>query len=202
VPEEIIKQYYLCEKVDNDGYLYIQVQKGMYGLPQAGILAQELLKQRLNKHGYFQNKAIPELWTHQTRPISFTLVVDDFGIKYVGQEHMMHLISILKEHYKLSEDWKGTKFIGLTLKWDYSGRKVHISMPGYIDDALTHFHHERPKRRHRILHISTLHPTTGHVPGMPSLKNLVISLTRWRRLMSRQSLALCCTMRERLIQLF
>jgi hypothetical protein len=101
----------------------------MYGLPQAGILAQELLEQQLNKHGYFQNKAIPGLWTHQTRPISFTLVVDNFGIKYVGQEHVMYLISILKEHNKLSEDWKGTKFIGLTLKRDYSGRKVHISMP-------------------------------------------------------------------------
>ncbi len=99
VPEDIIKQYNLCEKVDNDRYVYIEVHKGMYGLPQAGILAQELLEQRLNKHGYFQNKAIPGLWMHQTRPISFTLVVDDFGIKYVGQEHVMHLISILKEPY-------------------------------------------------------------------------------------------------------
>jgi hypothetical protein len=124
----------------------------MYGLPQAGILAQELLEQRLNKHGYFQNKAIPGLWMHQTRPISFTLVVDDFGIKYVEQEHVMHLISILKEHYELSEDWKGTKFIGLTLKWDYSGRKVHISMPGYINDALTRFHHKRPKQRQNSPH--------------------------------------------------
>ena len=58
----------------------------MYGLPQAGILAQQLLEERLNKHGFYQNKA-PGLWTHNTRPISFTLVVDDFEIKYVGKEH-------------------------------------------------------------------------------------------------------------------
>jgi hypothetical protein len=51
VPEEIIKQYNLRENVDNDGYVYIEVRKGMYGLPQAGILAQELLEQGLNKHG-------------------------------------------------------------------------------------------------------------------------------------------------------
>jgi hypothetical protein len=152
VPKEIIKQYNLCEKVDNERYVYIEVRKGMYGLPQACILAQELLEQQLNKHGYIQNKAIPGLLTHQTRPISFTLVVDDFGIKYVGQEHVMHLFSILKEHYELSEDWKGTKFIGLTLEWDYSGRKVHISIPGYINDALTRFHHERPKRRQYCPH--------------------------------------------------
>ncbi len=120
-------------------------KKGMYGLPQAGISAQELLEQRLNKHGYFQNKFIPGFWTHQTRPISFTLVVDDFGIKYFGREHVMHLISILKKHYEISEDWKGTKFIGLILKWDYSGRKVHISMPGYAEDALVRFRHEQQK---------------------------------------------------------
>jgi hypothetical protein len=99
--------------VDNNRYVYIKVRKGMYGLPQARILAQELLEQRLNKHGYFQNKAIPGLWMHPTRPISCTLVVDDFGMKYVGQEHVMHLISILKEHYELSQDWQGTKFIDL-----------------------------------------------------------------------------------------
>ena len=147
VPTEIQIQYGLRDKVDQDGYVHIEVRKRMYGLPQAGILAQQLLEQRLNKHGYFQNKAVPGLWTHETRPISFTLVVDDFGIKYVGQEHALHLINILKEHYELSEDWKGTKFIGLTLEWDYPSRKVHISMPGYIDEALTRFKHKQPTRK-------------------------------------------------------
>ena len=147
VPTEIQIQYGLRDKVDQDGYVHIEVRKGMYGLPQAGILAQQLLEQRLNKHGYFQNKAVPGLWTHETRPISFTLVVDDFGIKYVGQEHALHLINILKEHYELSEDWKGTKFIELTLEWDYPSRKVHISMPGYINEALTRFKHKQPTRK-------------------------------------------------------
>jgi hypothetical protein len=36
--------------------------------------------------------------------ISFTLVVDDFGVKYVGKEHAMHLITILKQSYEISED--------------------------------------------------------------------------------------------------
>ncbi len=58
VPEEIIKQYNLHEKINSEGYVYIKVRKGMYGLPQAGILAQQLLEKRLNKHGYVQNKAI------------------------------------------------------------------------------------------------------------------------------------------------
>jgi hypothetical protein len=66
VPEEIIQQYLLQDKVDSEGYIFIEVRKGMYGLPQAGILAQNLLEKRLNKHGYFQNKAVPGLWTHDS----------------------------------------------------------------------------------------------------------------------------------------
>jgi hypothetical protein len=31
--------------------------------------------------------------------------MDDFCVKYIGKEHAMHLISILKKHYKVKEDW-------------------------------------------------------------------------------------------------
>jgi len=146
IPEEIIVEYGLRDKVASDGYVYVEIRKGMYGLPQAGILAQQLLEQRLNEHGYSQRKAVPGLWTHKTRPISFTLVVDDFGVKYVGKEHAMHLINILKSHYEISEDWTGNKYIGITFDWDYANKRVHLSMPGYISKALQRFGHERPRR--------------------------------------------------------
>jgi hypothetical protein len=138
-------EFNLRDKVSNYGHIYVEIQKGMYGLPQAGILAQELLEKQLNEHGYSQSKAVPGLWTHKTRPISITLVVDDFGVKYVGKEHAMHLISILKVHYKISEDWLGSKYIGITLDWDFCNRRVHLSMPGYITKALQRFGHERPR---------------------------------------------------------
>jgi hypothetical protein len=146
IPEEIIVEYKLHEKVTPDGYVYIEIRKGMYGLPQAGILAQLLLEERLNAHGYSQSKAVPGLWKHKTRPISFTLVVDDFGVKYVGKESAMHLINILKETYEISEDWSGNKYVGITFDWDYINRRVHLSMPGYITKALQRFAHERPRR--------------------------------------------------------
>ena len=66
IPKEIIVEYNLHEKVTSDGYIFVEVQKGMYGLPQAGILAQQLLEQRLNQHGYSQSKAVPGLWKHKT----------------------------------------------------------------------------------------------------------------------------------------
>ena len=68
----------------------------MYGLLQAGILAQELLEKHLNEHGYSQNKVVLGLWTHKTLPISFTLVINDFRVTYFGKQNVMHLISILK----------------------------------------------------------------------------------------------------------
>ena len=65
----------------------------MYGLPAAGILANKLLKSRLAKKGYFELPHTSDLWKHVSCPISFTLVVDDFGIKYVGKEHADHLVT-------------------------------------------------------------------------------------------------------------
>jgi len=61
----------------------------MYGFPQAGLLANELLEKRFNEHGYHQSKLVPGLWKHEWRLIQFTLVVDDFGVKYVGKEHAL-----------------------------------------------------------------------------------------------------------------
>jgi hypothetical protein len=81
----------------------------MYSLPQAGIIAQELLEHQLLKAGYTQSKIAPGYWRHKWRPISFTLVVDDFGVKYIGREHVLHLIKVLKGHYEVEEDWGSTR---------------------------------------------------------------------------------------------
>jgi hypothetical protein len=67
IPDDVIERYKLREIVDADGYVYCRVEKGMYGLPQAGIIAQELLENRLGKEGYFQSKTTPGLWTHEDR---------------------------------------------------------------------------------------------------------------------------------------
>ena len=72
-----------------------EVRRGMYGLPQAGIIAQNLLTKRLHKAGYSQSKVTPGYWRHSWRPISFSLVVDDFGVKYINKEDVEHLISVL-----------------------------------------------------------------------------------------------------------
>jgi hypothetical protein len=96
LPQETIEKYDLIE-LSQDGKVYIEIQKGMYGLPQAGILANELLQHNLAKDGYRPTHHTRGLWTHDTRPISFSLVVDDFGVKYVGREHAEHLMACIKK---------------------------------------------------------------------------------------------------------
>ena len=54
-PEDVIDHYNLRAKATTDGYVYVAVKRGMYGLPQSGILAQELLEKRLEDVGYHQS---------------------------------------------------------------------------------------------------------------------------------------------------
>jgi hypothetical protein len=146
MPEDVVEHYKLREFATPDGAIYCEIRKGMYGLPQAGIIAQQLLEERLAKHGYRQSATTPGLWTHDTQPICFSLVVDDFGVKYVGKEHAQHLLETIQRYYKCSADWEGERYCGLTIKWDYTGRKVHLSMPGYVKKALARFKHPPPTK--------------------------------------------------------
>ena len=118
IPQEFIDLYDLGLKVKN-GYVYIEIQRGMYGLPQAGILANKLLKERLLKNDYFEVLHTPGLFRHKTRPLWFTLVVDDFGIKCAGKEHAQYLLNVLREFYEIEEDWTGSLYCGITLDWHY-----------------------------------------------------------------------------------
>ena len=99
IPPDIVKQYNLNE-IAIDGKVYVEIRKGMYCLPQAGILVNEVLQKNLVQFGYYQCKHTPGLWKHKTRPIVFVLVVDDFGVKYVGKEYLLHLLNALKTFYK------------------------------------------------------------------------------------------------------
>jgi hypothetical protein len=103
VPQETIKKYELL-KLSQDRKVYIKIQKGMYGLPHAGILANELLQHNLAKDGYRPTQHTHGLWSHDTRPISFLLVVDDIRVKYVGHEHAKHLVACIKKNYSISRD--------------------------------------------------------------------------------------------------
>ncbi len=78
----------------------------------------------------------PRLWYHVLRPISFTLVVDDFGVKYVDEADVDHLIDSIKKTYTPTKDWTGTLYCGVALNWYYKNRTVDNLMLGYIKKKL------------------------------------------------------------------
>jgi hypothetical protein len=57
-----------------------------------------------------------------------------------------------KKDFKVTEDWTGTKYVGLTMVWDYENCKVHLWMPGYIKKASLCFKHDKPKKIQNSLH--------------------------------------------------
>jgi hypothetical protein len=57
-----------------------------------------------------------------------------------------HLIASIKSTYKLTKDWMGNLYCGISLDWDYINRTVDISMPGYIKKKLQEYNHVLPGR--------------------------------------------------------
>jgi hypothetical protein len=65
LPQETIEKFDLI-KLSQDGKVYIEIQKGMYGLPQAGILTNESLQRNLANDGYRPTDAA-HTWTLDPR---------------------------------------------------------------------------------------------------------------------------------------
>jgi hypothetical protein len=90
LPLDIIEKYKLTHLAVN-GWVYLEIRKGMYGLKQAGLLANQLLQKRLKLFGYHPERHTPGLSLHSTKPTAFSLVVDDFAVKYVTEADAHHL---------------------------------------------------------------------------------------------------------------
>ena len=91
IPDKIIEQYNL-RTLSSDGWVYLKICRGMPSLKQSGRIANGRLKDHLYKLGFSPVSRTPALWKHDTKPIFFSLVVDDFGVKYIGKENADHLI--------------------------------------------------------------------------------------------------------------
>ena len=73
-------------------------------LSSGAVKTHESLKEYLKTYGYAPAKITKGIWTHQDRDINFTLVVDDFGIRYRNKEHPDHLISAFQENHEVTQD--------------------------------------------------------------------------------------------------
>jgi hypothetical protein len=99
----------------------------MSGLKQAGLFANQLLQTCLAPFGYYPARHTPGLWLHKTRQISFTLVGDEWAVKYVGKQHAEHLRNALLQTYDLTMDWTAMVCSGVNLKW--ITKREHATFP-------------------------------------------------------------------------
>ena len=114
IQDEIIEQYSL-RTLSSDGWVYLEIRKGMPGLNQAGRIANDQLKAHLAHFGFTPVPRIPALWKHDTKPILFSVVVDDFGVKYIRKKNADHLIQALQKLSTISINWTGSLFCGITI---------------------------------------------------------------------------------------
>ncbi len=145
IPDKFILEYNLLGR-NRNSWVYFEICQGCYGLPQSGILANNLLCSRLITEGFYESVSTPELWHHKWHPIQFSLIVNDFGVEYMGIEHFNFLLDILKKYHGVQFNMAGNKLGGITIKWDYPGKHFQISMPGYIDNLLIKFKHPHPSK--------------------------------------------------------
>jgi hypothetical protein len=110
----------------------------MYGLPHAGKIAQDNLTARLATHGYLQTGTTC-LFRHATNGVAFTLVVDDFGVKFQDPAGADDLIRCLQLYYTLTIKRNAIKYLGKTIAVDKIVREVRMSAPGVIAKALQRF---------------------------------------------------------------
>jgi hypothetical protein len=114
ISDEFIKEYNLTG-CDCNGWIYFEIRQGCYGLPQAGILANDLLRSRLVSEGFYEAASTPGLWRHKWRPLQFCLIMDDFGVEYVGVEHFDYLLNLLKKFYAVQFNMAGNKLAGISI---------------------------------------------------------------------------------------
>jgi hypothetical protein len=118
------------------GRLLVRVDKGIYGLPQAGRLARDRLVAHLAKAGYSEAPHVPSLFSHTDGRILFVLTVDDFDIAYERDEDLQKLLAHLRGLYEVTVDLDGRRYIGVDTSHDPRAGTMRLSMDSYYRDAL------------------------------------------------------------------
>ena len=140
-PKDIQDRYNLNTKTTTTGFVYIEIKKGMNGLKQAAVLANNNLIKNLKNNGYEPIPHTNSNWHHKHYPTNFCLCVDNFGVNVFDKFDLNHLIDSLQKHYKIFTYYSGKNYCGLTLAWNYKDGYVNVSMSGYVHKMLQKIQH-------------------------------------------------------------
>jgi hypothetical protein len=147
-------------------YIVFRIEKTMYGLKEAGKLSNLRLVSLLQSFDFHQTLT-PGLFRHASRPITFVLVVDDFGVKYHHPSDFAFLVSCLSTLYHVKAHPIASSFLGFSLAHNRLTRTFTVSYPGYISTLLTRL------RPHGVAHTASpfiyTPPSYGsHTPQSPT----------------------------------
>ena len=141
IPQEIIDTYDLKSLVDDQRWIYMRIEKGMFFLKQAGIIANQELVKHMAPFVYHLVKHTPCLWVHDSRKTLFSIVVDNFCAQYCSTGGCRPFLNALRSKYLIKVDMADTVYIRIKLEWDYGHRTVTLLMPSYVLKALHRFQH-------------------------------------------------------------
>ena len=150
----------------------------------------------------------PGLWKNVSHPIAFTLVVDDFVVKYVGKENADHLVAALKGKCKISKDWTVSLYCSIDLEWDYMACTLDIGMSGYIKTQIQQYKHSKPTHPQHSPHPvaprryakSAQHPSptyetpTAGPDGILRVQQVVVSILYYARAVDLTALTALMTL--------
>ena len=91
-------QKYNLLSLEKDGWVYIEIQKGMYGLTQAVFLVTKPLEKRLSRHHYFPVQYTPGLWKHTWRPVTIGV----FSTQETPHKYIYRHAQVLHVHQHMS----------------------------------------------------------------------------------------------------
>jgi hypothetical protein len=164
VPAQTIAEFNLDQYIDSKGFIYFVCTRTVWGLPQAGLISNKALVKVLHTAGYIQSSNSYGLFKHVDRGTTFSLVVDDFGIKYYNLNDFDHLANTLKTGgYDVKINMKGDKYLGFTIKHDLIRKEMVLSMPKYVPKGLNRFCPDGPPKfaGSAILYTPPKYGTTG-----------------------------------------
>ena len=55
-------------------------------------------------------------------------------------------MTVLSSHHTISNNWTGSRYLGIDFEWDYEKHEVHLSMKSYVQDTLKRFQHSCPHK--------------------------------------------------------
>jgi hypothetical protein len=131
------------------------------------------LRSHLEAEGLYEAASTPSLWRHKWMPIQFYLILDDFGVKYVGLEHFNYLLGILKKFHGVQYNMAGKNLLAWTLNGTtLPAAAASVCQAIYLCYFSNSSIHTPPN--HDYIHIGV-----SPLPMVSSLTSHLILLRRW-----------------------